>query len=235
MDLRALLQPASQLLAPLRHLATSRISLPLVSTRGHKTTTRTKRALKMAPHDSFLPSRSAAFPAADSIIYNPPASEASPEHTPFLFLPRNDPRRLAIMRLRNTSSDPTAYHHHHSSSSSSSPLATSSSGAAEAGESDLPPEMRYKRRQPKYNLTKEHIEEMRRLRAEDPLTWSVQRLARRFECSTVFVQMAAPAPEEHLRWLRGKMERKMERWGPKRSQAREDRKRRAEMLYRGEL
>ncbi|EHK25693.1 uncharacterized protein TRIVIDRAFT_167950 [Trichoderma virens Gv29-8] len=220
MDLRSLLRPASQLLNPLRCLSTPRaaataaVSLPLTSSRGHKTTARTKRALKMAPHDSFLPSRTAAFPADDSIIYNPPASEASPEHTPFIFLPRNDPRRLAIMRLRSSSNDPTAY---------------------SQANGELPPEMRYKRREAKYNLTKEHIEEMRRLRNEDPLTWSVQKLARKFECSTVFVQMAAPAPPEHLQWLKGKMERKMERWGPKRTQAREDRKRRAEMLYRGEL
>ncbi|RFU77212.1 60s ribosomal l20 [Trichoderma arundinaceum] len=221
MDMRSLLlRPASQLLNPLRSLPTQKttlsaaVSVPLIPSRGHKTTARTKRALKIAPHDSFLPSRSAAFPAADSIIYNPPSSEASPEHTPFIFLPRNDPRRLAIMRLRSGGSDPTSY---------------------TPAEGDLPPEMRYKRRQPKYNLTKEHIEEMRRLRSEDPLTWSVQKLARKFECSTVFVQMAAPAPAEHLQWLKGKLERKMERWGPKRTQAREDRKRRAEMLYRGEL
>ncbi|KAL6905092.1 mitochondrial ribosomal protein subunit L20 domain-containing protein [Trichoderma evansii] len=220
MDLRTLfVRPASQLLNPLRLLASSKTAapLPLIPSRGHKTTTRTKRALKIAPHDSFLPSRTATA-VADSIIYNPPSSEASPEHTPFIFLPRNDPRRQAILRLRSSGNDPTAY--------------DSSSVTAE---SDLPPEMRYKRRQPKYNLTKEHIEEMRRLRSEDPLTWSVQKLARKFECSTVFVQMAAPAPAEHLEWLKAKMERKMERWGPKRTQAREDRKRRAEMLYRGEL
>ncbi|KAM0523884.1 hypothetical protein ACHAPE_001137 [Trichoderma viride] len=222
MDLRTLfVRPASQLLNPLRLLASSKAiaaPLPLIPSRGHKTTSRTKRALKIAPHDSFLPSRTSSA-ATDSIIYNPPSSEASPEHTPFIFLPRNDPRRQAILRLRSSGSDPTA----HNGSSSV------------AAESDLPPEMRYKRRQPKYNLTKEHIEEMRRLRAEDPLTWSVQKLARKFECSTVFVQMAAPAPAEHLEWLKAKMERKMERWGPKRTQAREDRKTRAEMLYRGEL
>ncbi|KAM0261845.1 hypothetical protein ACHAQJ_002048 [Trichoderma viride] len=232
MDLRTLLlRPASQLLNPLRLLSASKatttstvaaaVSLPLISSRGHKTTARTKRALKIAPHDSFLPSRSA-IAAADSIIYNPPSSEASPEHTPFIFLPRNDPRRLAIIRLRGSSNDPTAY-------------TNNTTAAAAATSGDLPPEMRYKRRQPKYNLTKEHIDEMRRLRSEDPLTWSVQRLARKFDCSTVFVQMAAPAPAEHLKWLQGKMERKMERWGPKRTAAREDRKRRAEMLYRGEL
>lgn len=219
MDLRTLfVRPASQLLSPLRLFAPSKAAapLPLISSRGHKTTARTKRALKIAPHDSFLPSRTSTA-ATDSIIYNPPSSEASPEHTPFIFLPRNDPRRQAILRLRSSGNDPTAY---------------SSSVTAEG---DLPPEMRYKRRQPKYNLTKEHIEEMRRLRSEDPLTWSVQKLARKFECSTVFVQMAAPATPEHLQWLKAKMERKTERWGPKRTQAREDRKRRAEMLYRGEL
>ncbi|QYS97606.1 hypothetical protein H0G86_004831 [Trichoderma simmonsii] len=221
MDLRSLIRPASQLLTPLRCLSapravTAAVSLPLTSSRGHKTTARTKRALKISPHDSFLPSRTTEFPAADSIIYNPPASEASPAHTPFIFLPRNDPRRLAITRLRSTASNPTAYD-------------------SSQANGELPPEMRYKRRQPKYNLTKEHIEEMRRLRNEDPLTWSVQKLARKFECSTVFVQMAAPAPPEHLQWLKGKLERKMERWGPKKTAAREDRKRRAEMLYRGEL
>jgi hypothetical protein len=225
MDLRSLLlRPASQLLNPLRFLSPSKattaaaVSLPLISSRGHKTTARTKRALKIAPHDSFLPSRSSVA-ATDSIIYNPPSSEASPEHTPFIFLPRSDPRRLAIIRLRGSENDPTAYN----------------TTAVATADGDLPPEMSYKRRQPKYNLTKEHIEEMRRLRSEDPLTWSVQKLARKFECSTVFVQMAAPAPPEHLQWLKGKMERKMERWGPKRTLAREDRKRRAEMLYRGEL
>ncbi|EHK39517.1 mitochondrial 54S ribosomal protein mL58 [Trichoderma atroviride] len=223
MDLRTLfVRPASQLLTPLRLLASSKAiaaPLPLIPSRGHKTTSRTKRALKIAPHDSFLPSRtsSAAAAAADSIIYNPPSSEATPEHTPFIFLPRNDPRRQAILRLRSSGNDPTTYN------------------SSVTAESDLPPEMRYKRRQPKYNLTKEHIEEMRRLRAEDPLAWSVQKLARKFECSTVFVQMAAPAPAEHLQWLKAKMEKKMERWGPKRTQAREDRKTRAEMLYRGEL
>ncbi|KAL6702312.1 mitochondrial ribosomal protein subunit L20 domain-containing protein [Trichoderma pleuroticola] len=232
MDLRSLLRPAPQLLTPLRCLSAPRaaaaVSVPLTSSRGHKTTARTKRALKMAPHDSFLPSRTAAFPAADSIIYNPPASEASPAHTPFIFLPRNDPRRLAITRLRSSANDPTAYNSQANDSSQAN-------GSSQALGQQLPPEMRYKRRQPKYNLTKEHIDEMRRLRNEDPLTWSVQKLARKFECSTVFVQMAAPAPPEHLQWLKGKLERKMERWGPKKTQAREDRKRRAEMLYRGEL
>ncbi|PNY28403.1 54S ribosomal protein L20, mitochondrial [Tolypocladium capitatum] len=211
MELRPLLRPAAQLLIAARCPAL----LPVISSRGHKTAARTKRALKIAPHDSFMPDRSAAFPAADSIIYNPPASEASPAHTPFLFLPRSDPRRLALLRMR------------------SNPGAPSLAPAAEA--SDLPPAMRYHRRDPKYHLKEDDVAEMRRLRAEDPMKWSVGHLAQKFDCSPIFVRMVAPAPDGHLDWLNAKMERKMARWGPKKTQAREDRKRRTEMMYRGEL
>ncbi|KAG8418455.1 hypothetical protein J3459_006011 [Metarhizium acridum] len=209
MDLRSLARPVAQLLTTARRT-------PLTPKRGHKTTARTKRALKIAPHDSFLPDRTAASPAADSIIYNPPASEASPAHTPFLFLPPSDPRRSAFLRIRN---------HPRAPAPNAQPLA----------EADLPPKMRYKHRNPRYNLQEEDVAEMRRLRAEDPIKWSVGKLAQRFDCSEVFVKMAAPAPQEHLEWLKGKLERKAARWGPRKTQAREDRKRRADLVYRGQL
>ncbi|CAM1500644.1 Fc.00g098060.m01.CDS01 [Cosmosporella sp. VM-42] len=208
MEFRTLTRPASKL------LNASRTTLSLTSTRGHKTTSRTKRSLKIAPHDSFLPDRSTSFPAADSIIYNPPSSEASPFHTPFLFLPRNDPRRAAFTRLRHTAGSPVAI---------------------PKSEADLPPEMDYKRRNPNYNLTVEDIKEMKRLRNEDPIKWSAAALAEKFNCSNMFVRMAAPAPEEHLKALKAKEARREARWGPIRTAAREDRKRRTEMLYRGQL
>ncbi|OAA39442.1 60S ribosomal protein L20 [Metarhizium rileyi] len=213
MDVRSLARPVAQLLT-----TTARLATPLIPKRGHKTTARTKRALKIAPHHSFLPSRTTAFPAADSIIYNPPASEASPAHTPFLFLPRSDPRRSALLRMRN---DPGAL--------------PAGLGADSPAEADLPPRMRYKHRNPRYHLQEEDVAEMKRLRAEDPIEWSVAKLARKFDCSEVFVKMAAPASQEHHEWLKAKMERKTARWGPKKTQAREDRKRRAELVYRGEL
>lgn len=210
MDLRSLARPVAQLLTSARCNA-----LPIITKRGHKTTARTKRALKIAPHDSFLPSRTTAFPAADSIIYNPPASEASPAHTPFIFLPRSDPRRMALLRMRNNPGAP--------------PLAADSAAA------QLPPQMRYKHRNPRYNLSPEDVAEMQKLRASDPIQWSVGRLAQKFNCSEVFVKMAAPASQEHHEWLKTKLERKTARWGPKKTQARDDRKRRAGMVYRGEL
>ncbi|KAM5352662.1 hypothetical protein ACJ41O_005384 [Fusarium nematophilum] len=207
MEFRSLARPASRL------LSSRAAGVPLIPSRGHKTTARTKRSLKIAPHGSFLPDRSAAFPASDSIIYNPPASEASPLHTPFLFLPANDARRAAITRLRHTPGSPVA----------------------PPAEGKLPPAMKYARRDPNYNLTAADIQEMKRLRAEDPVTWSVNNLAEKFGCSTVFVKMAAPAPVEHLKNLKAKQERREARWGTIRANAREDRKRRTGMLYRGEL
>ncbi|OAA56901.1 hypothetical protein ISF_07417 [Cordyceps fumosorosea ARSEF 2679] len=215
MEFRSAARPASSLLAAAaRHGQQPRLT-PLTTTRGHKTTARTKRALKIAPHDSFLPDRSATFPAADSIICNPPASEASPEHTPFLFLPSSDPRRAAAARMRKTTTTTTT----------TGP--TRSGGTA----------MRYPRRadDPRYHLSAEQVQEMRSLRAEDPLTWSVAALARRFDCSQVFVQIAAPAPAEHKAWLAEQQEKREARWGNKKTAAREDRKRRAELMYRGEL
>lgn len=210
MERLRLLRPAARLLSgPPPSSLTS-----LVISRSHKTTSRTKRALKVAPHNSFLPDRSAAFPAPNSIIYNPPASEASLAHTPFIFLPRSDPRRLAILRVRASG--------------------TPSADTTPSDES-LPPAMNYPRRNPRYHLKEEDVTEIRRLRNEDPVQWSVGRLARKFDCSPIFIQMAAPAPSGHQEWIDAKLERKKARWGPKKLQAREDRKRRAEMLYRGDL
>ncbi|KAF7559554.1 hypothetical protein G7046_g4595 [Stylonectria norvegica] len=209
MEFRTLTRPVAKLLTSARSSA----ALPLIPSRGHKTTARTKRSLKIAPHDSFLPDRAAAFPAADSIIYNPPASEASPLHTPYLFLPRNDPRRVAYTRLRHVAGPE----------------------ALPKTDSELPPEMRYRRRTPTYHVTAEDIQEMKRLRHEDPVKWSSNTLAEKFNCSSVFVRMAAPAPVEHLKALQAKQERREARWGPIRTAAREDRKRRTEMLYKGQL
>ncbi|KAL6857520.1 hypothetical protein ACO1O0_004958 [Amphichorda felina] len=211
MDMRALARPAAELLTRARCQA----SLPIIAIRGHKTTARTKRSLKIAPHDSFLPDRSPAAPTGDHIIYNPPASEASPQHTPFLFLPPQDPRRTAIVRMRavNESVIP---------------------GTSTAGQK-LPPVMKYPRRQPRYNLTAEDMDEMRRLRTEDPLTWSVAALARKFDCSPIIVKIAAPPPPSHKKWLQEQQERREARWGPAKTKAKAERKMRTEMLYRGEI
>lgn len=212
MDVRSLARPAAEL------LVRSRASLPLTTTRGHKTTSRTKRSLKIAPHDSFLPDRTPAAPAGDHIIYNPPSSAASPLHTPFIFLPETDPRRTAILRMRLSSGE-----------GSDLAIKEAPKGA------HLPPAMSYQKRTARYHLTTEDMAEMRRLRQEDPVTWSVSKLAKKFDCSDIIVRIAAPPPEGHKEWLKAKLERQQERWGPMKRKAREDRTSRKEMLYRGEI
>ncbi|KAF4120018.1 Neugrin [Geosmithia morbida] len=219
MDMQRLFRPATGLLAGARCQATMMVSstlAPLTTVRGHKTTARTKRSLKMAPHDSFLPDRTPDAPTGNSIIYNPPSSEASPLYTPFLFLPPNDPRRSAIVRMR---------------AGTTPPLVPESNDDSQT----LPPAMRYPRRQARYNLTAKDMEEMRRLRNEDPITWSVNALARKFQCSTIIVRIAAPPPPGHLEWLRAKQQRRESRWGPIKAKAHEERKMRTEMMYRGEI
>lgn len=216
MDVCSLARPAAEILTRAR---CSRL-LPITAVRGHKTTARTKRSLKVAPHDSFLPDRTRATPMGeDHIIYNPPSSEASPFHTPFLFLPQNDPRRSALVRMRLSNAS----------------LIPGADAAAVKGEEDLPPAMRYTRRLAQYNLNEADMKEMKRLRQEDPLTWNVKALATKFKCSPIFVSIVAPAPADHTKWREEKMERQRARWGPIKTKAREDRQRRTDMLYRGEL
>lgn len=41
-------------------------------------------------------------------------------------------------------------------------------------------------------LSQDQIEEMRRLRQEDPTTWTRKKLAKKFNCSELFVSIAAP-------------------------------------------
>ncbi|KAK2755427.1 hypothetical protein CKAH01_01319 [Colletotrichum kahawae] len=182
--------------------------------RGHKTTTRTKKALKIAPHPDFLPST-----AGDTILINPPSAAPSVFHTPFTFLPPADPRRRANLS--------------HLFASSATP--TSSSSTTEG--TKLPPALDVPSRgaSPRYHLTPADVAEIRRLRAADPTRWSVSALARKFDCSEVFVTICTPAPREHKEKLAQKLDTVKEGWGKIRTKAREDRSRRKEMLLRGEL
>lgn len=84
-------------------------------------------------------------------------------------------------------------------------------------------------------MTAADVKEMKRLRNEDPITWTANVIARKFGCSEVFVSMAAPAPPDYLKALKAKQERREARWGAIRKHAKEERVRRTEMLYRGEM
>jgi hypothetical protein len=205
--------------------------------RQKSTAARTRRALNIPPHESFLnPNSSAADrnarPTTGQIIYNPPSSAASVYHTPFKFLPKQDPRRRAnlaseLFAASTTIQYPSTHtqpHHHQQQSENTPPSAT-----------DFPSiegEPRYRAR---HHLTKADIEEMRRLRALDPVEHSVPNLSARFRCSKLFVMMCCQAPREHREKVQAEVEAAKARWGPRRAAARGERKARMGMLFNGEL
>ncbi|KAI8948427.1 mitochondrial ribosomal protein subunit L20-domain-containing protein [Xylaria longipes] len=181
----------------------------VASQRHQSTTSRTKKALKIAPHPDFLTPRS----GQNHIIFNPPAAAPSVYHTPFKFLPKSDPRRQAnLSRLLRSSSDLHA-----------------ASGSAQLP----PPSRKSELREKKYNVTREQVEEMRQLRAQDPRTWSVLKLAEKFECSALFVMMCCKASPEHKENERQRLEAIKARWGPIRMKAREERQKRKVLLHQG--
>ncbi|KAI2467036.1 mitochondrial ribosomal protein subunit L20-domain-containing protein [Annulohypoxylon bovei var. microspora] len=197
--------PGSNCLTTRAAVAAAPIS---ASPRRHQSTaSRTKRALKIAPHTSFL-----APSPGNHVIYNPPSSKPSVYHTPFKFLPRSDPRRRAnLTQLLRTSSD----------------LSSPSSST------DLPPQLPEPEK--KYNVTKEQVAEMRQLRARDPERWSVLKLAERYDCRPLFVMMCCRASAEHKSRERARLEAVKARWGPLKTEAREERKKRKILLLKDAL
>ncbi|KAI8633976.1 hypothetical protein F5Y19DRAFT_416002 [Xylariaceae sp. FL1651] len=212
METRQLLRPLSGFSHAAHSPLTRSSVLPSIAGRRHQSTTsRTKKALKIPPHPDFLIPKS----GQNHIIYNPPASTPSVYHTPFKFLPKSDPRRQAnLSQLLRSSSDL-----HMSSSSTALP----------------PPSRTTETRQKQYNVTREQVEEMRALRAEDPATWSVHKLAERFQCTPLFVMMCCKASPEHKSKERQRLEAIKARWGTIRTKAREERKKRKVLLLQGGL
>lgn len=143
-------------------------------------------------------------PGRDQIIYNPPSSAPSVYHTPSKFLPVNDVRRA--MRPET---------------------------ATATNVNELPSVYKAEAER-KYHLTPADVEEIRKLRLSDPMTWSRYSLAKRFECSPLFIAMVCEASPEKKQIQKQVLEAVQSRWGPKRRMAREDRKLRREAWGRDE-
>ncbi|KAK3296864.1 mitochondrial ribosomal protein subunit L20-domain-containing protein [Chaetomium fimeti] len=223
-------------------------------TRQKSTAARTRGALNIPPHDSFLnPNSSAADrkarPTTGQIIYNPPSSAASVFHTPFIFLPKEDPRRRANLGSELFAASTTIHYPSNNKNTttttntnqpqSQTTTTTTSTNpnqpSAAAAATDFPSiegEPRYRAR---HHLTKADIEEMRRLRASDPVGNSVQALSARFRCSKLFVMMCCQAPPEHRDRVQAELDAAKARWGPRRAAARGERRARMGMLFNGEL
>jgi Mitochondrial ribosomal protein subunit L20 len=171
--------------------------LPFVTLRLQSSYRRTRSRLNIKPDPSFLPSKTEAH---DHIIYNPPPSAPNVYHTPTIFLPKTDRRR----QLHEEAA--LKYPH-----------------LASATPAELPPPLRtpYEKR---YHLTAEDMEEMRRLRREDPIEWSATKLARKFDTSNLFVGLVTDGIAKRKRDQQKQvLDVVKSRWGVKRRTAREDR------------
>jgi hypothetical protein len=177
-----------------------------VSQRHESTFRRTKKALNLKPESSFLFNK--ASPKQDHIIFNPPSSAPSVLHTPLKFLPKDDKRRKLF------------------SSTATSTLAFPGS--------KLPPLSRKAPAYQRHHLTEEDVKEIKRLRSTDPETWTRAKLAKKYNCSSIFIGMCCEAPKEKIEAAKAQVEAIKARWGPKRKMAREDRVKRREAAYRDE-
>ncbi|KAL8937933.1 MAG: hypothetical protein Q9216_004172 [Gyalolechia sp. 2 TL-2023] len=161
---------------------------------------RTTKRLRVKPDPSFAPS-STADQLQHQVVFNPPSSSPSPYQTPAAFLPPNDPRRSLL----------TQSHEH------ANPHAQPNQR--------LPPPVK-KPAEKRYHLKEEEIEEIRRLRQEDPATWTRNKLARKFDCSDFFVAMVCEASPSRKAQQQKALDEIKARWGNRRRHAREDRQKR---------
>lgn len=209
---------ATHLLRPAARRCVTSTRTALKQQLRHKATAaRTKRALNIPPHPSFLTPD--APHEQDTIIFNPPSAAPSVYHTPFKFLPKTDPRRranLASLFERHFGSGPNA-------KPDNLPVVAWTKEKKATTVSDRGP------------ITREEVEEMRRLRAEDPHKWTVRALSIKFDMPMGFIMACCQAPRSKIEFERRKVELMRQRWGPAKAKAVEDRERRREMLYRGDI
>lgn len=219
---------AANLLGPAaRRCASATRTLLKHQVRTKATSARTRRALNIAPHPSFLvadSNSSSSQYANDTIIFNPPSSAASVYHTPFKFLPKTDPRRRANLASLFES------HFGGGAAAAAAAAAANAVDASQLGPVVQPP--------PVFDrppVTKEEVEEMRQLRSDDPHRWTVRALSEKFQIPQSFVMACCQAPKEKLEFERKKLELISKRWGAIKRKARDDREKRREMLFRGEI
>ena len=203
--------------------------------RAKATAARTRRALNIAPHTSFLSNPASSIKPSSSpsthIIFNPPSSAPTVYHTPFKFLPKNDPRRRAELPSNIFGQSTTVQYN--SVVSELTAATTRQATQPQAEPSKLPTVGHAGPK--KHHLTPQDVEEMRRLRYADPEANSISVLAKKFGCSKLFVIFCCPPTEEQKKKMREQAERIQARWGPRKSAAIAERQRRREMLLAGEI
>ncbi|KAI4094810.1 MAG: hypothetical protein LQ348_003197 [Seirophora lacunosa] len=183
-------------------------SVPAVR-RHESSARRTTKRLRVKPDPSSFAPPVTADQLQQNVVFNPPSSSPSPYHTPAVFLPRSDPRRSLLAQA-----------HDHAN-----PYAQPNKR--------LPPPTK-KSVEKRYHLKEEEIAEIRRLRLEDPFTWSRKKLAQKFDCSDFFVAMICEASPERKKQQQRALDEIKARWGNRRRHAREDRQKRRILWGRDE-
>ena len=178
----------------------------LTTTQRHQSTySRTRKRLNIKPDPAFLPSKTEPH---DHIVHNPPPSMPNVYHTPTVFLPKDDKRRLLQAQA---------------------PL-IGNGRKAKKGEAAPAVRQPYEKR---YHLVEKDFDEMRRLRSEDPWKWSVIQLSRKFDCSNVVVRLATEGIAKEKKLVQKELTEAIQsNWGSVRRIAREDRMLRRENWYK---
>ena len=182
------------------------------ATSRHESSYRRSRSrLNVKPEPSFLPSYSKTPVQQDHIIFNPPSSAPSVLHTPLSFLPKEDKRKQLLVAT--------------SKKFSSSPMR-------------LPPPIRTKPKVPHHHLSDADIAEILKLKHQDPDHWTNAKLARKFNCSSLFISICLTQSGVDNTRRKKEMQEKLEavkaRWGPRRRKAREEHEKRFQLALRGD-
>jgi hypothetical protein len=223
-----------------------------IQCRHQSTYRRTTRRLAMSGAPSMKTSKIAGGPNTSHIIFNPPPTTPNVYHTPLKFMPASDPRRKLYQSAPSLYNLPSTSPPTFRSTSPSKVQASAdhvimntpgtalrevafSFPAALAQRipetAKLPPGVSKPWTYEK-QLTQEDVEEIRRLRAEDPWKNTVNYLAKKFGCSHLLVMGIQSAPLEVKKAHTKRVEAAMNKWSGKTKVARRDREKRKELWSR---
>lgn len=142
------------------------------------------------------------------LIHNPPAAAQSVKETPLLFLPKHDPRATILKDTYKVYTPEEL--------------------------ADMPLIYGIKREKD-YSLTPDIVQEIVKLRHEDPETWTVSKLAAKFNVDMKKVNVLTGISKERQAQVQKQLDLIKETWKEKRRVARSDREKRTQMWLRNEI
>lgn len=144
---------------------------------------------------------------SEGLIYNPPASAATYKETPKLFLPKNDPRHKILEGKWKVYTQE---------------------------ELDNMPLIYGIKKEKDYSLTPDVVQEILKLRQENPNEWTIPKLARKFNIDKTKVNVISGISKERQAKVLEELEAVKLTWSGKRKLARQDREKRTQQWLRGE-